>query len=322
MRTMKALTFSEFGDASVLHYRDVERPSPRDQELLVEMRAIGVNFADIYRRKGNYYIDGSAPFIAGYEGSGVVVEVNGDSRFRIGDEVCFVDVPRANAEFARVPADRAIPLPVGVTHEQAASALLQGMTAIYLTEESAKLKPGSKVFIHAASGGVGRWLVQMCRSAGCLLIAGTSSEGKRALLADLGVDATFVTKTDWPKEVLRAFPEGMDVVYDSVGSTLPGSLEIAKERGTVVFYGMSGGDPDPVNPRLLMDGSKALIGGDLWSFLKSSADRLRLSEMLFGRLYEGSLQYPPTKTFMLADGKAAHETLESGSFSGKLVLIP
>lgn len=134
-KKMKALTFSEFGSSEVLEYIKIPNPKLKQDEILVEMKAIGLNFADVYRRKGNYHLVGNPPFIAGYEGAGIIINSNNTS-FKVGDRIAFADVPLANAEFVAVPINKAIPLPDAISFETAATILLQGLTAHYLATDS------------------------------------------------------------------------------------------------------------------------------------------------------------------------------------------
>lgn len=159
---MKALTFSKFGAADVLEYIEVPKPHIKENEILLRNEAIGLNFADIYRRKGNYHLKGQPPYIAGYEGAGIVVDSKSD-KFKIGDGISYTDVPFANAEFIVIPETHAIPIPESFDFVLAASVLLQGLTAHYLSNDSYEVKRGQTVLIHAASGGVGQILTQICR---------------------------------------------------------------------------------------------------------------------------------------------------------------
>lgn len=319
---MKALTFSSFGDSSVLDYKEIADPVLKQGEILLEMKAIGLNFADIYRRKGNYHLTGTPPFIAGYEGAGIVADANGHPEFKVGDRIAFTDVPLANAELVAVPVTHAIPLPDDISFETAASILLQGLTAHYLATDSHKTKPSEKVLIHAVAGGVGQMLTQISKIYGAQVIGLTSSDEKAAVALQAGADQIFLYADDWKEKLTIAFPDGVDVVYDSVGSTLADSFAVTKTCGQVVFYGMSGGDPAFVDPRMLMDTSKTLTGGDLWSYLTSKEARVLRSAQLFSWIRNGELKLQQPTIFHLEDGKKAHDYLESRKSTGKLILIP
>jgi NADPH:quinone reductase len=321
---MKALVFHTFGGPEVLEYSEVAEPVLSPDEILVRMQAIGLNFADIYRRKGNYHLVGQPPFILGYEGAGIVEQV-GESvhGVKIGDRIAFADVPHANAELVVVPKEKAIPLPEEISFNEAASVLLQGLTAHYLTKDSYKVKKNDVVLIHAAAGGVGQLLVQIVKLFGGKVIGLTSSIEKAESAKEVGADTVFLYNDDWKQKVLEETNgRGVDVVYESVGSTLEESFEATRIGGTVVFYGMAGGDPAPVDPRMLMDTSKTLTGGDLWNVLTSHEERVTRSNELFRWMAEGKVVVSQPKVFPLSDGQEAHRYLESRKSTGKILLIP
>jgi NADPH2:quinone reductase len=321
-KKMKALTFSAFGNSDVLEYIEIPSPTLKSGEILVEMKAIGLNFADVYRRKGNYHLKGNPPFIAGYEGAGIVVETYGNSDFKIGDRVAFADVPFANAALVAVPLDHVIPLPDSITFETAATILLQGLTAHYLATDSHKTQKGETVLVHASAGGVGQFLTQISKLLGATVIGLTSSAEKAEVSLQNGADKVFLYAEDWKTQILAFCPNGVDVVYDSVGSTLNDSFEVTKTCGQVVFFGMAGGDPELVNPRMLMDTSKTLTGGDLWSYLISKEERIKRAHQLFDWIANGSISIAEPTVFKLSEGKLAHDYLESRKSTGKIILIP
>jgi NADPH2:quinone reductase len=319
---MKALTFSSFGNSDVLEYIEIPTPILKKEEILVEMKAIGLNFADVYRRKGNYHLKGNPPFIAGYEGAGIVVETNGNSDFKVGDRVAFADIPFANAELVAVNTNHVLPLPEAISFETAASILLQGLTAHYLATDSHKTAKGETVLIHAVAGGVGQFLTQISKLLGANVIGLTSSAEKAKVAIEQGADHVFLYNEDWKSNIFKTIPNGVDVVYDSIGSTLMESFDVTKECGQVVFFGMAGGDPEFVNPRMLMDTSKTLTGGDLWSYLKSKEERIKRANQLFDWIIEGKITLSTPTSFKLSEGKKAHDYLESRKSTGKIILIP
>lgn len=319
---MKALTFSTFGNSDVLEYIEIPNPELKSDEILVEMKAIGLNFADVYRRKGNYHLKGNPPFIAGYEGAGIVVDANNHAEFKAGDRVAFADAPFANAELVAVNVNHVLPLPEQISFETAAAILLQGLTAHYLATDSHKTQKGETVLIHAVAGGVGQFLTQISKSLGANVIGLTSSAEKAKVAIKQGADHVLLYNGDWKSELFKINPKGVDVVYDSIGSTLAESFEVTKECGQVVFFGMAGGDPAPVDPRILMDGSKTLTGGDLWSYLNSKEERIKRAAQLFSWIIEGKIKILEPTSFKLSDGKLAHDFLESRKSTGKIILIP
>ncbi|OIK17268.1 alcohol dehydrogenase [Bacillus sp. MUM 116] len=321
---MKALMFRKFGGPEVLEYGEVAAPVIGPDEILVRMQAIGLNYADIYRRKGNYHLAGEPPYILGYEGAGIVEEMGANVRgIRIGDRIAFADVPYANAELAAVPIEKAIILPETISFTEAASVLLQGLTAHYLTHDSYAVKKNDVVLVHAAAGGVGQLLVQIVKLLGGKVIGLTSSDEKAAAAKEAGATKVFLYKDDWKRHVLEETNgKGVNVVYESVGSTLQDSFTATRIGGTVVFYGMAGGDPAPVDPRMLMDTSKTLTGGDLWNVLTSREERITRSGELFRWMEEGKVKVTDPALFALRDGQEAHKYLESRKSTGKILLIP
>jgi NADPH2:quinone reductase len=318
---MKALGFDRFGGPEVLTIREVPDPEPQPGHAIVCTQAIGLNFADVYRRRGNYHLVGEPPWIAGYEGAGIVESIEGEGPFRIGDRVAFADSPFANAELVSVPFDKLIPLPDDIPAETAAALLLQGLTAQYLTRDSHPVRAGESVLVHAA-GGVGLLLVQIAKALGARVLGVTSSAAKSAAVLDAGAEAVILDSEDWVTAARELAADGVDVAYDSVGITLPHSFEAVRTGGHVVFYGMAGGDPPLVDPRMLMDTSKRITGGDLWNVLRTAEDRRGRAAELFGWVRDGRLEVRIAARFPLAEGAAAHAFLESRKSSGKVLLIP
>ena len=319
---MHTLTFSKFGEPEVMEYIKTDVPTLDFGEVLVKMKAIGLNYADIYRRKGNYHLKGNPPYIAGYEGAGEIVESK-STKFKLGDRIAFTDVPFANAEYVKVPEDNVIKLPKEISYQTAASVLLQGLTAHYLSEDSHNVKKGEVILIHAASGGVGQILTQICKMKEAVVIGLSRSEFKLNIISKHKADHSILLDKNWSKRILEITTgKGVDVVYDSVGVTLPESFQVTKEKGHVVFYGMSGGDLEAVDPRMLMDTSKTLSGGDLWSYIKTYEERNKRAIILFDWLQSGKLILEDPIRFKLSEGKLAHEFFEAGKSSGKILLIP
>jgi NADPH2:quinone reductase len=316
---MKALVFTEFGTPDVLHLAEVPDPILGPRDALVRIAYAGLNFADVYRRQGNYHLKGKSPGILGYEGSGHIEAVGADIEgLRIGDRVAFADSPFSNAEFAVVDTDKIIPVPSDITLETAAAVLLQGLTAQYLVSDSYDIRPGDVALVHAAGGGVGLLLCQLARDKGAKVVAIASSETKRQAALRVGANLAFGYE-NWRETVIAATGE-VDVAYDSVGSTLTESLAVVRTGGSVVFYGMAGGDPQPVDPRVLMDRSLKFIGGDLWNVLKTREDRIERSSKLFSLIGSGKLSVEIAAVFPLSEGASGHRLLEERSVIGKILL--
>ena len=320
---MNALCFDHFGGPEVLRYATLPDPEPRAGHAIVSTAAIGLNFADVYRRKGNYHLAGAAPWVLGYEAAGTVVSSEG-AGLEVGARVAFADSPHANAELVSVPVDKLLALPDSITFETAAAVLLQGLTAQYLVEDSHPVAAGEWVLVHAAAGGVGLLLVQYTKAAGAFVVGLVSSAEKQVAALDADADHALLYREDWvtASRALTRDGLGFDVVYDSVGTTLGQSLDAARIRGHVVFFGMAAGDPAPVDPRRLMDASKTLTGGDLWSYLTSHAERSRRAARLFEAIGKGVVRPRIAASFPLAEGAAAHRFLESRGAIGKVLLLP
>jgi len=322
---MHALTFSRFGGPDVLEWTVLPDPAPAPGIAVIRTQAIGLNFADIYRRQGRYHLAGAPPWIAGYEGAGEIVGLDAADAgkdWQVGQRVAFADAPFANAEQVAVPLDKLIRLPADIACETAAGLLLQGLTAQFLVEESYALRPGDRVLVHAAAGGVGQLLVQLAKAKGARVIALASSEQKRESAVAAGAEHAVDSNAGWDLRVRALFPDGVDAVYDSIGRTLPESLASARIGGTVVFYGMAAGDPDPVDPRVLMDRSLTLVGGDLWNVLTSAHARQARADRLFASVRAGQLHLHIAERFALRDGARAHALLEGRGVTGKVLLLP
>src|ERR1017187_6449357 len=244
---MKAIQVSKTGGPEVLTYVDVPAPKPKANEVLVKISVAGVNYIDVYFREGRY--PASLPFVSGQEASGVVSAVGGEVKsFQPGDRVAYTGIMGAYAEYAVVPADRLVQLPAGITDQQAAAAMLQGMTAHYLVHDTYPLKKGETALIHAAAGGVGLLLVQMAHNIGVRVIATVSTEEKAKLARGAGADEViFYAQADFEAETKRLTGgKGVDVVYDSVGkTTFEKGLNLLRPRGMMVLFGSSSGAVPP-----------------------------------------------------------------------------
>jgi len=319
---MKALTFSSFGSAEVLDYIEVADPVLKKNEILIQTKAIGLNYADIMRRRGTYPTRGSSPYINGYEAAGIVVNNNGHRDFKKGDRVGFADVPFANAELVAVPVTHAIPLPDSITFELAASVLLQGLSAHFLTTDCHKTQKGETVLIHAAAGGVGQIMMQMCKLMGAKVFALVSSENKKQIALQLGADEVFLYSEDWKEKILSRVPGGVDVVFDSIGSTMEDSLKVSRVRGQVVFFGLANGEFKLGNPLYIIGTSKTITGGDLWDYLTTKEERVKRAQQLFDWITGDQIRISKPSIFKLADGKKAHEFMEGRTSTGKILLVP
>lgn len=316
---MKALYFKKFGGPEVLRYGEVASPIIKANDLLIKTHYLGLNFADIYRRRGTYHLVAHTPYINGYEGIGEIIQIGQQvSGFRLGERILFVDVPLANAELVRVPVSHAIRVPKMITAETAVGIGLQGLTADFLVHDLAQSRHGDTVFIQGISGGVGQILTQILAAAGCQVYGFASTEAKRQIALKNGAKAVFLRSDNWQVRKNNFF----DTVFDGVGVTVPQSLKLLKHRGRLIFYGMAGGEPPKVDPPALLSVSKSILTGDLWDYLTSFQARKQRSEQLFHYLLTGKVKIAAPTIFPLEQGRAAHEFLESGRSSGKILLQP
>jgi NADPH2:quinone reductase len=258
------------------------------------------------------------------EGAGVVHSVGAKVKeFSLGDRVAFAHAPRANAEYVSVPAWKLIALPEDVSFDDAASILLQGLTAHYLTHDSYKVTKQDTVLVHSASGGVGLLLLQICKNLGAQVIGTVSSREKVGLVEKTGADHVVVrSEADWKDAVLKLTEgRGVNVAYDAIGKTVEESLSVVRAHGTVVYYGQAGGLPPKIDPNLLMAESKTLTGGELWSHIASREELLRRSDLIFSLMKSKKLFPHIFEKYPLTSTSKAHRSLESGKTQGKILLL-
>ena len=322
---MKAIQVSTPGGAEALELVDVPLPQPKPGDALVEIKASGVNFIDVYHREGRYPVP--LPFVNGHEGAGIVAAVaNGVTHIRRGDRVAYASVLGSYAEYACVPADRLVPIPDGVSFEQAAAAMLQGMTAHYLVNDTFPLQRGQTALVHAAAGGVGLLLVQMAKTIGARVIGTAGSEEKAELARAAGADEVILyTKDDFASEVKRLTGgRGVEVVYDGVGkSTFERDLEVLRPRGYLVLFGGASGAVPPFDPMLLSrKGSLFLTRPTLGHYVITREALLARAGAVLGAVADGSLQLRISQSYPLAEAQQAHRDLEGRRTTGKLLLVP
>ncbi len=250
---MKAIQIKQTGGPEAMELVDLPVPQAKANEAVVKIQAAGVNFIDVYNREGRY--KAALPFVLGQEAAGVVSAVGSDVRkVAIGDRVAYTMTMGSYAEYAAVAADRLVKIPAGVGEREAAAAMLQGMTAHYLSHDTYPLKKGETALIHAAAGGVGLLLVQMAHNIGARVIATVSTEEKAKLARAAGADEVILyTQVDFEAETKRLTGgKGVDVVYDSVGkTTFDKGLNLLRPRGMMVLYGGSSGAVAPLDPLVL-----------------------------------------------------------------------
>lgn len=305
---------------------EIDAPSPRPGEALVEIARAGVNFIDVQFRSGAYPTP-AFPFTLGMEGAGTVVAVGeGVTEVGQGDRVAYAMVPGSYAGCAIVPAARLVKVPDGVELESAAAAMLQGMTAHYLTHSTYRLKAGDTVLVHAAAGGAGLLVTQVARMLGATVFGTVGSAAKAAIALEAGAEAVIdYSRQDFEVEVKRLTGgEGVNVVYDSVGKdTFDGSLNCLKARGYLVLFGFASGPVAPFDPALLgTKGSLFLTRPGLPKYIATREELLGRAGDVFRWIESGDLKLNIDRVLPLAEAAKAHGALESRQTTGKLLLAP
>jgi NADPH2:quinone reductase len=301
-------------------------PSPGPGEALVKIAAAGVNFIDVQHRAGRYKAP-ALPFVLGSEAAGTVTAVGPDVReVRIGERVAYAMVLGAYAEYAVVPAQRLVALPAGVSFESAASVMLQGLTAHYLTHSTVALKPGDTALVHAAAGGAGLLITQVARLRGATVYGTVGSEAKAALAREAGAAVTIdYTRQDFEAEIKRLTNgRGVDVVYDSVGKdTFDKSLNCLRPRGCLALFGFSSGPVAPFDPAVLgAKGSLFLTRPGLNQYIATRDELEERARALFAWLASGELKPRIDRVLPLAEAATAHRELEARRTAGKVLLVP
>jgi NADPH:quinone reductase len=320
---MQAIQLLDVGGPEVMMLREVEAPVPAAGQVLVNIAASGVNFIDLFVREGRY--GNRPPFTPGQEAAGTVVAAGeGVSTAKVGDRVAWCSVLGTYAQVALVPADRVVPIPDGISFEQAAAVTLQGMTAHYLAHSAYTIRPGDEILIHAGAGGVGLLLTQLAKSLGARVLVTVSSEEKGALCRDAGADEVILyTQVDFAAEVHRLTAgRGMAVVYDAVGkTTFDQSLLSLKSRGTLVLYGSASGAVPPFDPERLAKRALYLTRPLLGAYTVTRSELLTRATDILNAVRKGSLRVRVERTYPLAEAAQAHRDLGSRKTTGKLLLI-
>jgi NADPH2:quinone reductase len=320
---VKAVIMARNGGPDVLALGEMPRPEPGQGEARVKIEYAGVNFIDVYGRKGLY--PGELPRVLGEEAAGVVDTVGpGVSEVKPGDRVVYAMQTGAYAEYAVVKSWRLVQVPSGVSTRDAAAVFLQGMTAHYLATSTWPLGPSDTALVHAAAGGTGRLLVQVAKRRGARVIGTVSTAAKEKLAREAGADEIIrYTETEFDVEVRRLTNgRGVDVVYDSVGqATFERSLASLRPRGYMVLFGQSSGPVPPFDPQLLnRKGSLFLTRPTLGHYMSSRDELLSRAEDVLGWMAAGELVVRVDTVFPLADAGRAHEYLEGRNTMGKVLL--
>jgi NADPH2:quinone reductase len=323
----KAIRIYETGGRDVLRYEDFDPGKPGPGEALVRHEAVGLNFIDVYHRTGLYPIP-SLPAVIGLEGAGVVEEIGeGVTEVAVGDRVAYAGVPiGAYAEIRRIPAERLVRLPDGISTRQAAAMMLQGMTARYLLRGCYRVSAGDTILMHAAAGGVGSIVCQWAKHLGASVIGTVGSDKKAELARQNGCDHPIIyTREDFAQRVNEITAgRGVDVVYDSVGkTTFEKSLSCLRPMGMMVSFGQSSGSVPPFDIGVLSArGSLFLTRPSLMTYTAGREDLLAHAGDLFEMVEPGTVKIEIHQTYPLAEAAEAHRDLEERKTTASSILLP
>lgn len=327
MPKMNAVVVEEFGEPEVLQYAEVDRPEPGEGEVLIEVKAAGVNYADTMRRKNEYLKKQTVPFTPGSEVAGTVAEVgSGVENVSVGDRVVNLGDDGGYAEYAVAPASGVIPIPEGLDFDEAAAIPLQGLTAYHLMKTTGRMGEGESIVVHAAAGGVGSLAVQMAKLMGAGNVIATASNNEKLNMAkDLGADVLIdYTEDDWPETVKAATGgKGADVILEMVGGDFPEkNLSCLAPFGRMVVFGSASGEPSSVGLFHVMRKQQTISGFFLpWILADQKLLASSMREIL-GWLSSGDLKLNVGGRYPLEKAAEAHADLEGRKTTGKLVLNP
>jgi NADPH:quinone reductase len=322
---MQVIQITQTGGPEVLVLRELPTSTPGPGEALIKLEASGVNFIDIYLREGRY--PAKLPFVPGQEAAGIVVALGpGVSGVEVGDRVVWCHIPGTYAQLAVAPVSRLVEIPDGISFQQAAAAMLQGMTAHYLSHSTYAIQPDDAVLIHAGAGGVGLLLIQMAKWLGARVFTTVSTEEKAALAREAGADETILyAREDFAVKVRELTDgKGVAVVYDSVGkTTFDGSLACLRPRGMMALFGGASGAVPPFDLiKLSTMGSLYLTRPTMKDYIASREDLDWRAGDVLRWVGEGRLKLRHEHTYPLAEAAQAHRDLEGRRTTGKVLLVP
>lgn len=318
-----AMQITRAGGPEVFERIHVPRPVPGPGQVLVRVAAVGVNFIETYQRSGVYAVD--YPLVPGVEGAGTVEEAGaGVTGFAVGDRVATTEGAGSYADYMVLDADKALPVPDGVSDDVAAALPAQGITAHYLINSSYRVQPGDTALTYAGAGGVGLLLIQLLKLRGATVITTTSTPEKAELAREAGADHV-LDYAEVPRRVRELTGgRGVDVVYDGIGKdTFEGSLDALRVRGTLVLFGGASGQVPPFDlQQLNAHGSLTVTRPKIDDFLLDAVERRWRSEEIFGLVADGKLKVTIGARYPLKHAAAAHAAMESRATTGKVILLP
>jgi NADPH:quinone reductase len=324
-----AVRVHTYGGPEVLGYEPVELGEPEANEVRIRQRAAGVNYTDIYHRRGEAKPPSGLPFTDGFEGVGTIEQLGSEvdsTRLPLGARVGYTLAIGGYATHRNVAAARLVTLPDTLSDEQAAAVLLKGTTAEYLVRRLHAVKPGDVVLVHAAAGGVGLLLTQWAKYLGATVIGTAGTKAKAEIARTIGrCDETFLIAdgtTSWADDIRAKFGETpVTVVYDGIaGPTLQPSLDLLAVRGLAVVLGSAGGTAAPINVHALKARSLSVTSPSLPHFTGTAEDFQESTSALFSAITAGAITVPEPQVYALADAARAHEDIEARRTAGPVVL--
>lgn len=316
---MKAIRVHELGGAEKLTLEEIEKPTPKADEVLIKVAAAGINYADTMMRSGNYLTKPDLPFTLGYEAAGTIENLGDNvTNFKVGQRVLATTNSGGYAEFATAKANATIPIPDELGFGESTALLVQGLTALGLLNPT---KSGESILIHAAAGGVGTLLVQLAKYKGLKVIGTASSEQKLQKVIELGADfAVNYSESDWTDEVLQATEgKGVNWLIEMVGGDIVAqNLKVLAKHGTMWIYGAASGQDFKVSVLSLMAKNHKIQG--YWLMNESVENRITFTKELLEHIKVGRLQIQITE-FPLEKAREAHEAIEGRKTTGKVVLV-
>jgi NADPH2:quinone reductase len=321
-----AVRVHKTGGPEVLTYEDIDIPVPGPGQVRLRQHAAGVNFVDTYFRSGMYPSPVGMPFVSGNEGAGEVIAVGpGVTDLKVGDRVGYVVPLGAYAAERLLPAERAVKLPAGISYEQAAAAMLKGMTVCYLVRRTFPVKKGDTILVHAAAGGIGLIASQWANALGATVIGTVGTKEKAELARANGCHHTILYRDEDFVARVKEITKGAlcDVVYDGVGkTTFPGSLDCIRPLGMFVSFGSASGPIEAFNINLLQfKGSLFATRPTLNHYGAKREDLLALADETFAVVASGKVKIPINQTYPLKDAAKAHRDLESRATTGASILL-
>ncbi len=323
---MKSIQITKNGGPEVLEIKEIKLDKPKEDEVTIEQKAIGLNYIDTYHRSGLYPLN--LPTGIGAEGAGIITEIGLNVKnFKIGDKIAYAGAPLGSYSTHRnYPTDNLVKIPEGIDFETAATLMTKGLTTFYLLHKTYQVKPGQTILFHAAAGGVGQIFGQWAKSLGCNVIGTVGSDEKIEKAKSYGYDHIINYKKDnFSKEVMKITDgKGVPVVYDGVGKdTLDGSLECLSIRGMMVSFGNASGPLSEINvPKQIQPKGLYLVRPAMQQYLRTREEIDEASKFLFEKVKSGKIKIQIFKKYKLADAVQSHKDLEDRKILGPAILIP